>query len=115
MKRTAAIVLSGIFLGFAGAVSSLPVRAQAPAGAEKPIARPDVVLTLKGLHCQGCAGSVAKALQAVKGVKRAQVDAKSQTAKLETAKPAPSDASLKEAVQKAGYSVVKIARAKTGK
>ncbi|GAB4465305.1 MAG: hypothetical protein OHK0029_35880 [Armatimonadaceae bacterium] len=51
------------------------------------------------------------------GVKSATVDANTQTANLETDKGKPTDVELKETVKKAGYSVVKVARAiaKSGK
>lgn len=68
-----------------------------------------MTLTLKGLHCEGCAETVKESLVAVKGVEEATVSAKKQQAVVwvcshKNVKP---DA-LKAAVKKAGYSVLKV-------
>lgn len=68
-----------------------------------------MTLTLKGLHCEGCETTVKESLTAVKGVEEVNVSAKKQQAVVwvcpdKNVKPE----TLKAAVKKAGYNVVKI-------
>ena len=84
----------------------------AKAGAKKPMAcAAPITLTLSGLHCAGCEGSVAKALKAVPGVESATVSSKTQRAVvwvcgMKTVK----QETLTAAVVKAGYKVTKVAK-----
>lgn len=63
-------------------------------------------LEIKGMMCGHCAGHVARALNAIPGVK-ATVDLASKTATVESAAPVE-DSVLMEAVQNAGYEVTAI-------
>jgi copper chaperone CopZ len=68
-----------------------------------------MTLTLKGLHCEGCETTVKESLSAIKGVEEVSVSAKKQQAVVWVCpdKNVKQD-TLKAAVKKAGYSVVKI-------
>ncbi|MGB8841140.1 MAG: HAD-IC family P-type ATPase, partial [Aliidongia sp.] len=59
-------------------------------------------LGITGMHCAGCAGRVAGALEAVPGVRRASVDAVGEIARLEL-NFMPPTAALIAAVEQAGY------------
>ncbi len=62
-----------------------------------------VELSVSGMTCASCAGRVEKALRAVPGVAKAEVNLASETARVE-ADAATSPASLVDAVERAGYS-----------
>lgn len=66
-------------------------------------------ILIKGMHCGGCAKKVAGKLKAIPGVADAAVDASTSLA---TVTPqvgkAPSSRALWEAVEKAGYTTVKL-------
>lgn len=64
------------------------------------------VLVIEGMSCGHCASHVARALNAIPGV-RAQVDLARKTATVESAEPVTDDV-LRQAVQNAGYEVVAI-------
>ncbi|HUY90543.1 MAG TPA: heavy-metal-associated domain-containing protein [Pirellulales bacterium] len=67
------------------------------------------VLTVEGMHCAGCAKKIAGKLTAVSGV--AQVEAnvpKSFFVVTPAERQAPSPKALWEAVEKAGYTAVKL-------
>ena len=67
-------------------------------------------ITVKGMHCGGCAKKVAAKLKAVPGVDNVNVDASTSQASLTPqANKVPSPRALWEAVEKAGYETVKIA------
>lgn len=67
-------------------------------------------ITVKGMHCGGCAKKVAAKLKAVPGVDNANVDASTSQASITPqANKVPSPRELWEAVEKAGYVTVKIA------
>ena len=65
---------------------------------------PAVTLSVSGMHCEGCAPSVRKALEAVPGVVGASVDYESAkaTVRMDGQSP-PSKASLLAAVESVGY------------
>lgn len=63
-------------------------------------------LVIEGMSCGHCAAHVARALNAIAGV-RAQVDLAHKTALVEAAEPVP-DEVLLQAVRNAGYEVVAI-------
>ncbi len=63
------------------------------------------VLKIEGMSCMHCAGAVARALEAVRGVSGVKVDLQSKTAAL-TAESHVSDEALRRAVEAAGYKVV---------
>ena len=70
---------------------------------------PATTISVKGMHCQGCASKVASNLQAVKGVSKADVDAsKAVAVVIAKEKSAPSPKALWEAVEKAGYTPTKL-------
>ena len=64
-------------------------------------------LTVEGMMCEHCQARVEKALAAVKGVKRAQVDLEAKTATVECGLLV-GDKALKQAVTDAGYEVTEI-------
>ena len=70
---------------------------------------PATTISVKGMHCQGCASKVASNLQAVKGVNKAEVDAaKAIAVVIAKDNAVPSPKALWEAVEKAGYAPTKL-------
>ncbi len=68
-----------------------------------------LVLSLAGLHCEGCAASVTRHLSKVPGVARVvSVSAEQQKAVVQYGKTAPSAVALKAAVKEAGYQCVRL-------
>ena len=66
-------------------------------------------ILVKGMHCGGCAKKVATKLKAIPGVADAAVDASTSLATVTPqAGKAPSSRALWEAVEKAGYTTVKL-------
>jgi len=65
-------------------------------------------LQLEGLTCQGCVGSVTKALQDLPGVTEVNIDliADGVSTATVTSNPTPSTQQLADAVTDAGYTVV---------
>jgi copper chaperone CopZ len=89
-----------------GLVAVAALWATTPTHAADP---PVTTISVKGMHCQGCASKVASNLQAVKGVSTADVDASKAVAVViakESAVPSPK--ALWEAVEKAGYTPTKL-------
>lgn len=64
-------------------------------------------IKIKGMSCEHCASRVRQALLALDGVISAEVNARKKTAVIKSDSP-PDDAALLEAVERAGYEVVKI-------
>lgn len=66
-------------------------------------------ISVEGMHCAGCASKVAKKLEAITGVAKANVDAEKSVATV-AAKPStnPSPKAMWEAVEKAGYKPTKL-------
>lgn len=62
---------------------------------------------IEGMMCQHCAGAVQKALEAVDGVSQVVVDLEQKHA-LVTCTEATKEATLSDAVTKAGYTVVAV-------
>jgi copper chaperone len=60
-------------------------------------------ITVKGMTCGGCAGSVTKALKGVDGVQDAKVDLQGAKATITFDESKTTVAALKEAVEDAGY------------
>ena len=60
---------------------------------------------IKGMSCQHCVMAVTKALSAVEGIAKVEVDLKTGTASYEETKPVDA-AAVAAAVKKAGYDVV---------
>lgn len=60
-------------------------------------------ITVKGMTCGGCVNSVTKALSGVQGVQEAKVDLEGEKATVTFDESKASVASLKEAVEDAGY------------
>ena len=60
-------------------------------------------ITVKGMTCGGCVNSVTKALTGVQGVQEAKVDLDGAKATVTFDESKASVASLKEAVEDAGY------------
>ena len=70
-------------------------------GANKPT---DTLISIKGMHCAGCAKKVAKKLEAVPNVKSASVDAEKGSALVVTTDGKElSPKAIWEAVESAGY------------
>lgn len=63
-------------------------------------------LKIGGMTCQNCVRHVREALQEVPGVKSAEVDLGTGRAQVTWDGAAPEPASLVEAVERAGYTVV---------
>lgn len=65
------------------------------------------IITVEGMHCMHCAGSVEKAVSALSGIKEAKVnlDKKICTAKLSGE---VSDDDIKNAIKEAGFEAVSI-------
>ncbi|MBR2021262.1 MAG: heavy-metal-associated domain-containing protein [Clostridia bacterium] len=65
------------------------------------------IITVEGMHCIHCAGSVEKAVSALDGIKEAKVnlDKKVCTAKLSGE---VTDESIKNAIKEAGFEVIGI-------
>lgn len=67
------------------------------------------VLTVKGMHCAGCAKKIAGKLTAVPGVEQVKADVpKSFFVVTPAGDESPSPKALWEAVEKAGYAAVKL-------
>jgi copper chaperone CopZ len=68
-----------------------------------------ITISVKGMQCPACASHVADGLQAIPGVAKAEADAAKAVAVV-TAKgnSSPSPKALWEAVEKAGYTPVKL-------
>lgn len=67
------------------------------------------VLTVKGMHCAGCAKKIAGKLTAVPGVEGVEADVpKSYFVVTPAVERTPSPKALWEAVEKAGYTAVKL-------
>jgi len=66
------------------------------------------IIWIEGMSCNHCAAAVTKELQAVDGVLSATVDLEKKTATVEVDDPALADAALREAVEEAGYEVIRI-------
>jgi len=80
----------------AALASPLSVQAADPVG--------QTIITIEGMHCAGCAKSVANKLRAVKAVATVEVDAKTGKATVVASKAqTPSPKLLWEAVETAGY------------
>lgn len=75
---------------------------------QKAVKGKTITMRLAGLHCEGCALSVADNLKRVPGVLKADVSQPKQMAILTIGKTVPSTKALKDAVLKAGYKVVKV-------
>ena len=73
---------------------------------KKEIKMTTYVLTVNGMHCTHCSGSVQKALSAVAGVTKAAVDLESKKATVESEGVSPE--ALKAAVTDAGFEVADI-------
>ena len=66
-------------------------------------------ISVKGMHCQGCASKVVRNLQAVQGVNKAEVSAEKAVAVVIAKDNAvPSPKALWEAIEKAGYTPTKL-------
>lgn len=66
-----------------------------------------IKLTLDGMHCASCASNVERSLKTVTGVKEASVSLMLKKGTVE-AEDTVSEESLKKAVAKVGYKVVKV-------
>lgn len=70
---------------------------------------PATTINLKGMQCAACASHVAESLQSIPGVAKAQADAAKAIAIVTPkANATPSPRALWEAVEKAGYTPVKL-------
>ena len=70
---------------------------------------PATTISVDGMHCAGCASKIARNLQAVAGVNKAQVDAEKAVATVTPkSKTALSPRALWEAVEKADYKPTKL-------
>jgi len=66
------------------------------------------VLKIEGMSCDHCKKAVTDALKNVAGVRSVEVDLRSGTAKVAYDTGKASEASLKEAVEEAGYEVAAL-------
>ncbi len=62
---------------------------------------------IEGMTCNHCANHVEEALKEIGGIQSVKVDLKGKFAIIESAKPVD-DASIKAAVEDAGYELVRI-------
>jgi len=62
-------------------------------------------IKVKGMNCQHCVMAVTKAISALDGITKVEVDLKAGSASYEEAKPVAA-AAIAEAVKKAGFEVV---------
>lgn len=90
---------------YAIGMSALWLAASTTYSADPPV----TTISVKGMQCAACASHVSEHLQAIPGVAKAQADAAKAVAVI-TAKgnANPSPRALWEAVEKAGYTPVKI-------
>ncbi len=63
----------------------------------------EISIKVDGMMCQNCVAHVTEALKNLKGVKKVKVDLQSGTAKIDSKKDLD-EASLKKAIEEAGYS-----------
>lgn len=99
MTRVRVAMLSLAALAMVAAVNR-------PSAAAEP--RP-TVLTVKGMHCAGCAKKIAGKLKSVRGVELVTADVpKSYFVVTPAEDESPSPKALWEAVEKAGYTAVKL-------
>jgi Cu+-exporting ATPase len=69
----------------------------------------DTTITVKGMHCEGCAKKVAGKLKAVSNVADVQIDVKTSLATVSPQKEKSASArALWEAVESAGYKPTKL-------
>lgn len=93
--------------GMAAAAALLLLVGMAGAGDGAP--GPATKITLKGMHCAGCAMKVAGQLKQIPGVSDAQVDAKTGVAIVTPASERPlSPRALWEAIELAGKKPIRI-------
>ena len=80
------------------------------AASDKKEKSPQTTLTIKGMHCGSCAKKVTAKLQLVKGVGKVTVDPKKGVGIVQpkNAKKPPSPRAQWEAVEKAGFKMVKL-------
>ncbi len=64
-------------------------------------------LYVDGMTCQHCKMHVEEALRGIKGVKKADVNLEAGTAEVETKREIPFE-TFKNAIEEAGYTLVKI-------
>ena len=71
----------------------------------------NIELKIQGMSCGSCEASITKQLKRVKGLKSVKVSAENKNAIIELdEKVLVDDASLRDAVKKAGYSITEIIR-----
>lgn len=75
---------------------------------KSPIEAPRVTLAVNGLSCPLCATNVDKQLQTVRGVSDARIDFANGQIELDLTEPRPSPAALTHAIDRAGFTLVKI-------
>lgn len=99
-SRVLSVALLFVCLSASVIVSRLAVAADS---------KTETVITVDGMHCEGCAKKVAKKLEAVKDVASAKVDVKSNKATVAPSKDRSVSAkALWEAVETAGYTPTKL-------
>lgn len=75
---------------------------------KSPIDAERVTLAVNGLSCPLCATNVDKQLQGVRGVSAAAIDFATGQIELDLTEPRPSPATLAHAIDRAGFTLVKI-------
>lgn len=67
-----------------------------------------IILPIRGMHCASCAMNIEKSLKRVSGVKSANVNFASEKANVEYDANLAKESDLENAVERAGYNVIKI-------
>lgn len=69
------------------------------------MATQETKLRVEGMHCKGCTQRVANVLERLDGVRSAEVELENEEARVEHTSTSPTLDQMKEAVEKAGYTV----------
>lgn len=87
------------------ALAACPACVAAPATPEQPIAvgQAKIALSLPGIHCQACIGTVERALAEVSGVTNARVNLTLKRAMVDTDDPTLTAGVLVDVLERAGY------------
>jgi copper chaperone CopZ len=99
MARLAALLTAALMLA-----AATPARAEGPKpAAPAAAARATATIPVKGMHCGGCAATVAGALRKVPGVREVQVSLEKEQAVVVYEKARTDEKKLVEAIRSSGY------------
>lgn len=103
-------VLCLIYIAFSGCSSREP-NASPEKSSPAEVAGDHVVFTVRGMHCEGCAQAITEAVQAVPGVKSAEVSFADQRAVIVPTKGGFDPEAVLATIKKMGYEATPAAQA----